>query len=345
MFKFVVRCSGSARDQRRLKAIGTRNAGICRSKSFSEEFRTSPLALIGSPSKVSALQPLRWPDVLKIEPCYAYRHQLPGESAEDYASRSAGQLQQAIDEYGAENIAAFFAEPVVGATLGAVPAVPGYFRQIREICDRNDILLVLDEVMAGCGRTGSWFAFEQEGVLPDIVTVAKGLGAGYQPIGATIVRGFIHDAIVERFGAFAHGHTYVGHATAAAAGLAVEHVIERDGLLQNVVETGGVLAGELNEAFGDHPHVGEIRGRGFFLGIELVSDRDSRAPVPAGLGLPEKLRRAAMQEGLICYPGGGTADGVDGAHVLLAPPYIYERNHVDELVTKLQRTMRGLSFT
>ena len=301
------------------------------------------LSLAGNPERSKMYAPLlrQWP---KIEPCYAYRHQHKNESDEAYGARSAAGLEDAIHEHGAENIAAFFAEPVVGATMGAVPAVGPYFRKIREICDRHDILLVLDEIMAGCGRTGTWFAFEQEGVLPDIVTMAKGLGAGYQPIGAVLARGFIHDGIVEGSGSFAHGHTFVGHATAAAAGLAVERVIERENLLDNVLEIGGILRDQLNEAFRDHPHVGDIRGRGLFMGIELVRDRETRAPIRAELGLPETIRRTAMHHGLICYPGGGTADGRDGAHVLLAPPFIYKQNHVDELVSKLQRTFDNVSF-
>jgi len=301
------------------------------------------LSLAGNPGRIKMYAPLlqQWP---KIEPCYAYRHQRADENDDAYGTRSAAALADAIQQHGAENIAAFFAEPVVGATMGAVPAVGPYFRKIRDICDRHDILLVFDEVMAGCGRTGTWFAFEQEGMLPDIVTVAKGLGGGYQPIGAVICRGFIHDGIVKGSGSFAHGHTYVGHATAAAAGLAVERVIDQENLLENVLRIGGILRNTLNEAFRDHPHVGDIRGRGLLLGIELVQDRDTRAPIRAELGLPEIIRRTAMHHGLICYPGGGTADGREGAHVLLAPPFIFSQAHVDELVSKLQRTFNDVSF-
>jgi adenosylmethionine-8-amino-7-oxononanoate aminotransferase len=301
------------------------------------------LALSGNPGRARLYAPLiqPWP---KIDPCYAYRHQQADETDEEYGARSAGALETAITEYGAENIAAFFAETVVGATLGAVPPVGPYFRNIRDICDRHDILLVMDEVMAGCGRTGTWFAFEQEGIIPDIVTIAKGLGAGYQPIGAVVTRRFIHDGIVDEFGAFAHGHTYVGHATAAAAGLAVERVIEREQLLQNVKAIGGKLQAALSGAFRDHPHVGDIRGRGLILGIELVSNRETREPVPAEAGLPEAIRRTAMRHGLICYPGGGTANGSDGAHILLAPAFIYEEAHVEELVRKLQRTLGEVDF-
>ena len=302
------------------------------------------LSLAGNPgrSKIYAPWLQQWP---KIEPCYAYRHQREDESEEAYGTRSAMALEAAIQQHGAENIAAFFAEPVVGATMGAVPAVGPYFRKIREICDQHEILLVLDEVMAGCGRTGTWFAFEQEDILPDIVTMAKGLGAGYQPIGAVLARSLIHDGVVEGSGSFTHGLTYVGHAAAAAAGVAAERVIRRENLLDNVVETGRVLLDELRKAFRDHPHVGDVRGRGLILGIELVQDRESKTPIRAELGLPETIRRTAMQHGLICYPGGGTADGHNGAHVLLAPPFIYNQSHVDELLTKLQRTLNDVTFS
>jgi adenosylmethionine-8-amino-7-oxononanoate aminotransferase len=301
------------------------------------------LSVSGNPGRNAVYRPMLhdWP---KIEPCYAYRHQQADESAEDYGARCAAELEAAIQSIGAAHVAAFFAETVVGATLGAVPAVGTYFHRIREICDQHDILLVLDEVMAGSGRTGSYFAFEQEGIVPDIVTLAKGLGGGYQPIGAAIARGVIHQQIVDAFGSFAHGHTYVGHATACAAGLAVTTVIENDNLLARVQDTAEMLRAKLKQAFADHPHVGDIRGRGLLLGIEFVEDRETKAPIKAELGLPEKIRTTAMHNGLVCYPGGGTANGHDGAHVLLAPPYIYESQHIDELVDKLKRTLETVVF-
>ena len=302
------------------------------------------LSISGNPGRTAVYRPMLhdWP---KIEPCYAYRHQQADESVEEYGLRSADELETAIQTLGADMIAAFFAETVVGATLGAVPAAGPYFQRIREICDRHDVLLVLDEVMAGGGRTGSYFAFEQEGIVPDIVTLAKGLGGGYQPVGAAIARGEIHERIVAAFGSFAHGHTYAGHATACAAGLAVTRVIETDNLLARVNETGRTLRAGLKQVFSDHPHVGDIRGRGLLLGIEFVEDRGTRAPIKAELGLPEKIRITAMNNGLVCYPGGGTADGRDGAHVLLAPPYIYKSQHIDELIDKLQRTLDSLTFS
>lgn len=301
------------------------------------------LSMSDNPGRKAVYRPMLhdWP---KIEPCYAYRHQLANESDQEYGLRCAAELEAAIESRGADHIAAFFAETVVGATLGAVPATRAYFQRIREICDRYEILLVLDEVMAGSGRSGSYFAYEQEGIVPDIVTLAKGLGGGYQPIGAAIASSMIHQQIVDAFGSFAHGHTYVGHATACAAGLSVTSVIEKDNLLARVQETGSLLRVALEQVFAEHPHVGDIRGRGLLLGIELVEDRENKAPIKAELGLPERIRATAMKNGLVCYPGGGTADGRDGAHVLLAPPYIYKSEHIDELTDKLERTLAAVTF-
>ena len=282
-----------------------------------------------------------WP---KIDPCYEYRLRRADESEREYGERAARSLEDAILAAGAENVAAFIVESIVGATLGAVPAVEGYFQVVRDICDRHKVLLIMDEVMAGCGRSGTYFAFEQEGVIPDIVTLAKGLGGGYQPIGAVIAQGFIHAGIVAAFGTFAHGHSYVGHATAAAAGLAVMQVLEEDHLLENVSNTGQLLTSKLREVFAEHPHVGDIRGRGLLIGIELVENRETKTGIRKDLGVPAALRDAAMGNGLICYPGGGTADGVDGAHILLAPPFIYQPQHIDELVGKLIKVLAQVSI-
>lgn len=280
-----------------------------------------------------------WP---KIEPCYEYRHRQPDESPEQYGKRAAKFLEEAILAAGPDNVSAFLAETVVGATLGAVPPVPDYFRSIREICDRYDVLLILDEVMAGCGRSGTYFAFEADDVLPDMVTIAKGLGGGYQAVGATIVQQHVHDAIVGGFGAFEHGHTYIGHATSCATALAVASVIENENLLDNVRFISSRLQEELATALAEHPNVGDIRGRGLLLGIELVTDRETRAPASAGVAAA--IKDAAMSQGLIIYPGGGTADGSNGAHILLAPPFIYEPAHVDELVSKLQTVLANVSI-
>ncbi|MFP3495344.1 aspartate aminotransferase family protein [Pseudomonas sp. SIMBA_059] len=274
-------------------------------------------------------------DVSHVSPCYAYRQQQDGESPEALGVRLAGELEAEILRLGAENVMAFVAEPVVGATLGAVTAVPGYFKRIRDVCDRHGVLLILDEVMCGMGRTGSLFAAEQEGITADLITIAKGLGAGYQPIGATLVSQKIRDAIASGSGFFQHGHTYIGHATACAAALAVQKAIESRGLLAQVNRLGEGLRERLLDRFAEHPHIGDIRGRGLFQGIELVADRDSKAPFDPALKLHAKLKQAAMAEGLMCYPMGGTIDGQRGDHILLAPPFILEDHHLDEIADKL----------
>ncbi|TCJ26549.1 aspartate aminotransferase family protein [Halomonas sp. GDM18] len=278
-------------------------------------------------------------NVSHVSPCYAYRDQQPDETPEAMGIRLAAELEEEILRLGAENVMAFVAEPVVGATLGAVTAVPGYFKRIREVCDRYGVLLILDEVMCGMGRTGSLFAAEQEGVTADLITIAKGLGAGYQPIGATLVSQRIRDAIANGSGFFQHGHTYIGHATACAAALAVQQTIESRDLLTRVNVLGEGLKARLNERFAHHPHVGDIRGRGLFQGLELVPDRDSRKPFDASLKLHARLKKAAMAEGLMCYPMGGTLDGRQGDHILLAPPFILQESHLDEITAKLGRAI------
>jgi hypothetical protein len=274
-------------------------------------------------------------EVSHITPCYTFRYKEPGESDEDFGARAAGELETEILRLGPDTVAGFIAEPVVGATSGAVPAVPGYFKRIREICDRYGLLLILDEVMCGMGRTGTLYACEQEGIAPDILTCAKGVGAGYQPIGAVLTAGKIYDAIAAGSGFFQHGFTYIGHATACAAGLAVQQTIEREGLLENVRQQGAALRALLEERFGNHHHIGDIRGRGLFVGLELVADRDSREPFDPELMLHTRIKSEAMTRGLMCYPGAGTIDGKRGNHILLAPPFIIERAQIAEIVSRL----------
>ncbi len=270
-----------------------------------------------------------------IAPCYAYRDRRDDESEAAYGRRVADELEAKIDELGAETVIAFVAETVVGATAGVVPPVPGYFRRIREICDRNGILLILDEVMCGMGRTGTLHACEQEGVAPDIMTVAKGLGGGYQPIGAMLASERIGDAIHAGSGFFQHGHTYMGHVLACAAALAVQRTIAQGNLLTAVQARGIELAAALADRLGNHHHVGDIRGRGLFHGIELVADRAGKQPFAPELKLHARVKREAMARGLMCYPAGGTIDGRRGDHVLLAPPYIIRTDQIGELVDKL----------
>ncbi len=270
-----------------------------------------------------------------IAPCFAYREQRDGESDADYAARAAGELEEKILELGPDSVAAFVAEPVVGATAGAVPPVADYFKRIRAICDRYGVLLILDEVMCGMGRTGTLHACEAEGIAPDLMTIAKGLGGGYQPIGAVLLARRIFDAFAGGSGFFQHGHTYMAHPTAAAAALAVQQVIARDDLLANVRARGADLRATLTDAFGVHPHVGDIRGRGLFQAIELVADRETRAPFDPARKLHAKIKAAAMARGLMVYPMGGTIDGVRGDHVLLAPPFIVSQADVAEIVGRL----------
>ena len=270
-----------------------------------------------------------------IDPCYAYRFRAPGESEEAYGARAAQALEDKIAELGGENVMAFVAETVVGATAGAVPPVGPYFKRIREICDSHGILLILDEVMSGMGRTGTLHAFEQEGIVPDLLTIAKGLGGGYQPVGAVLLGPHIYNAFAGGSGFFQHGHTYMGHPMAAAAALAVQEVIARDNLLANVRAMGAALMNRLTAEFGNHPNVGDIRGRGLFQAIELVKDRGTKAPFDPALKLNAKIKKAAMDRGLMVYPMGGTIDGARGDHVLLAPPFIVTERDVDTIVERL----------
>jgi adenosylmethionine-8-amino-7-oxononanoate aminotransferase len=275
-------------------------------------------------------------DVSHIEPCYAYRNRRDDESPEAYGRRAADALEAEIERLGPETVMAFMAEPVIGATAGAVPPEPGYFRRIREICDRHGVLLILDEVMCGMGRTGTLFACEQDGVVPDIVCIAKGLGAGYQPVGAMLCTAEIYDAIAAGSGFFQHGHTYIGHPTATAAGLAVVNAILGRNLLARVRAQGDKLAAALSDRFGQHRNVGDLRGRGLFRGVELVADRETKTPFEPSRGVAAKVKKTAFQAGLICYPMSGTIDGRSGDHVLLAPPFIIADDQITELVDKLE---------
>lgn len=274
-------------------------------------------------------------DVTHVSPCYEYRDRLDTESAEEYGERLASEFEEAVQRVGPDNVIGFCAETVGGATSGAVPPVPGYFRRIREICDRHGILLIADEVMCGMGRTGTLHAVEQEGITPDLMAIAKGLGGGYQPIGAVLVHQRIIAALSSGSGFFQHGHTYLGHPVGCAAALAVQQVIERDGLLAAVRRQSAGLSTRLGAAFGQHAHVGDIRGRGLFLAIELVEDRPTKRPFDPALRLHARIKAEAMARGLMVYPMGGTIDGQAGDHVLLAPPFIVTDDDLDVIVLRL----------
>ena len=270
-----------------------------------------------------------------VSPCYAYREQRPNESDEAYTQRLADELENKLLELGPDTVAAFIAETVVGATAGAVPPVGDYLRKIRAVCDKYGVLLILDEIMSGMGRTGYLYACDEDGVAPDLLTIAKGLGAGYQPIGATLVSDRIYDAIVQGSGFFQHGHTYIGHATACAAALEVQRVIEEEQLLENVKARGAQLRASLREHYAGHEYIGDVRGRGLFVGVELVKDRATKAPFAPELAVNVAIKREAMKRGLMVYPMGGTIDGAAGDHVLLAPPFICTADDIDRIVSRL----------
>lgn len=278
-------------------------------------------------------------DVSHVAPCYTYRGKQPGESDVGYGQRLVREFEEEVLRLGADRVIAFVAETVGGATLGCVTPVPGYFAGVRAVCDKYGILLILDEVMCGMGRCGTLFACEQEKVVPDLICIGKGLGAGYQPIGALLASARIYDAVVNGSGFFQHGHTYTGHATACAGALAVQRAFKNRGLLAAVRERGAGLETRLRARFGQHPHVGEIRGRGLFWALELVEDRASKRPFEARRKISATLKLQALENGLMCYPMPGTLDGVSGDHVLLAPPYIIEDAQLDEMVDKLERSI------
>ena len=292
------------------------------------------LAAGGNMRRRKQYEPLLFPGH-HIAPCYAYRDRRDDESDEQYGRRVADELAAEIGRLGSDTVIAFLAETVVGATLGAVPPVPGYFKRIRDICDRHGVLLILDEVMCGMGRTGTLHACEQEGIAPDIMAIAKGLGAGYQPIGAMLASRKIYEAIVGGSGFFQHGHTYMGHPVGAAAALAVQRQIKSRDLLTRVSVLGKSLEGRLVERFGNHAQVGDIRGRGLFFALEFVADRATKAPFDPALKLNATIKQAAMARGLMCYAMGGMIDGQRGDHIMLAPPYIIEDAQLDEMVDKL----------
>ncbi len=280
-------------------------------------------------------------DVEHVAPCYPYREQRGDETPEQYGQRLARELDEAIVRIGADQVIAFVAETVGGATAGVLTPVPGYFKAVREVCDRHGVLLILDEVMCGMGRTGTLHACEQDGVVPDLMTIAKGLGGGYQPIGAVLAQGRIVEAMSAGSGFFQHGHTYLGHPVACAAALAVQRVIERDGLLARVRAAGEHLGGSLRQALGDHPHVGDIRGRGLFWGVELVSERAGKTPFDPERKLHARIKAEAFARGLLVYPMGGTVDGRYGDHVLLAPPFVSTDAQLDTIVGRLQDALQA----
>ena len=277
-----------------------------------------------------------------ISPCYPYRHQNVNETEIDYGLRVANELEEEIKILGPQNVMAFIAETVVGATAGALTPVPGYFKRIREICDKYGVLLILDEVMCGMGRTGSLFACEEENIIPDILTIAKGLGAGYQPIGAMLCQDFIYDSIANGSGFFQHGHTYLGHPIACAASLAVVTKLINENMCEKVKNKGEILQKILEQDLGQNQFVGDIRGRGLFRGVEIVKDRSTKEPFSRKLNIANNIKKEALNLGLICYPMQGTVDGIIGDHILIAPPFIINEDEINEISSKLKTTIENI---
>lgn len=292
------------------------------------------LAVGGNKWRKKQFEPLLI-DVGRVSACFEYRGRRDDESQSQYTQRLLQELEDKIIELGADNVIAFVAEPVVGATAGAVPPTPGYFKGVRDICTRHGILMIADEVMCGMGRTGSFFAVEQEAIVPDLITIAKGLGGGYQPIGAVMARGPIVGALRTGSGLFQHGHTYMAHAVACAAALAVQQVVVEEKLIEQVQNLSPVLENLLKEQLGDLPYVGDIRGRGLFWGVELVEDRATKKTFDPALKIHAQIKSVAMDLGLLIYPGGGTVDGKYGDHILIAPPYICREEELNKLVERL----------
>jgi len=279
-------------------------------------------------------------DVTFVSAANAYR--MPdGVSAETLAGHLAAELEHAIVSLGPSNVAAFIVEPVVGAAGGVVPAPAGYMQAVQAVCRRHDVLLIADEVMCGAGRTGTWRALEHDGVVPDIMSVAKGLAGGYIPLGATLVSARVAAPIQGEHGAYMTGHTFTGHTAACAAGLAVQHIIERDGLLERVRTVGAAFQRALRESLSRFEEVGDVRGRGFFIGIELVRDRASKRPFPAERALSFDIGARAFAEGLICYPCSGNVDGTAGDTLIIAPPYNASDGELEQIVAKLACAVDG----
>lgn len=278
-------------------------------------------------------------EVSRLSPANAYRP-IAGATPETLGEACAQELEDEILRVGPQNVAAFIFEPVVGAAGGCVPAPAGYARRVREICDRHGVILISDEVMCGVGRSGTWRALEKDGVEPDIMSVAKGLAAGYLPLGAAIYSDKVNDVINSAHGAPMTGHTFTGHTACCAAGVAVQKILIREKLVEHVGANEAHLKQMIAQALDGVEAVGDIRGRGYFIGTELVEDRATKKPFDAGRKLYMRIRQKALDNGLICYPVGGNVDGVNGDVVILSPPYNSTEAELTEMVDKMARSIK-----
>jgi adenosylmethionine-8-amino-7-oxononanoate aminotransferase len=299
------------------------------------------LAASGNLARRAPYEPLLSPAFSRVAPCFPFHYQLPRESDGQYVARLAQELDEEFQRAGPDSVIAFCAEPVVGATAGCVAALPGYFKAVREVCDRYGALLILDEIMCGMGRTGTTHAWQQEGVAPDIQAIGKGLGGGYQPIAGILVARRVVERLASKSGAFVHGHTYQAHPVACAAGLEVQRIIGEENLLSNVRAMGALLELRLRQQFENHEHIGDIRGRGLFFALEFLEDRGNKTPFDPALQVHARIKEHALRAGLAIYPTGGTIDGIKGDHLIVAPPYISQPHHIEIIVERLARAVDG----
>ncbi|VUC30121.1 unnamed protein product [Clonostachys rosea] len=296
------------------------------------------LSMSGHVARRSLFLDMLLPNIHRVSACNPYRGMTKGQTTEKYVAQLADELDRKFQEVGPDTVCAFVAEPVVGATLGCVPSVKGYFKAMKAVCDKYGALLILDEVMSGMGRTGTLHAWQQEGVVPDIQTLAKGLGGGYAPIAGMLINHRVADALKSGTGAnisasaFSHGHTYQGHPVSCAAALEVQRIIKEDNLLTNVKERGELLTSLLHKHLDDHPYVGNIRGRGLFWG--------TKHPFPPSFGVANLVHTIGLKDqGISLYPGTGTQDGINGDHVLLAPAYTSTVEEIEKIALKTKLTI------
>ncbi|KAL4861760.1 hypothetical protein BDV12DRAFT_190869 [Aspergillus spectabilis] len=302
------------------------------------------LATGGHKARRAIYEPILAPNTSHVSPCYPYRDMEEGESDEEYVARLAEELEREFQRVGPDTVCAFVAETMSGTTLGCVPAVPGYFKAMKNVCDRHGALLVLDEVMSGMGRTGTLHAWEQEGIVPDLQTIAKGLGAGYAPVGALLVGSRVVEALSKGSGSFTHSQTYQGHPIACATACAVQKIIRDDNLLENVREQGAYLGQLLKERLGGHKNVGDVRGRGLFWALEFVKDKTTREPFPVAHGIAQKVHLTGLQKEhcISVIPGVGVADGKNGDIVQIAPAYNISRADIERIVERVEGVVNAV---
>ena len=294
------------------------------------------LAIGGHVARRELYEPLLSTNTSHVSPCFPYRGMKESESADSYVTRLAKELDEEFQRVGPDTVCAFVAEPIVGAALGCVPAVAGYFKALKAVCDKHGALLILDEVMCGMGRCGTLHAWQDEGVCPDIQTIGKGLGGGYAPVAGMLVNHRVVDVLSQGTGAFSHGQTYQGHPVACAAALAVNKMIREPGVMERVKESGRRLESVLRGRLEGHNYVGDIRGKGLFWGMEFVRDKTTKEPFDALLKVASGIHDLGMEEphNISLYPGAGTVDGKRGDHILVAPPYNSTPEEIDLVGTR-----------